>query len=70
MVVSFRRSLAIDGLHFEIEVSDDLENWQLASHEWEFVGTDPPENGIAMFSFRTAAPDGANYVRQRVRLME
>ena len=70
VVVSFRRSLAVDGLHFEVEVSDDLVNWQPAGHEWEFVGTDPPEDGTALFSFRTAAPDGANYVRQRVRLME
>ncbi len=70
VVVSFRRSLAVDGLSFEVEVSDDLENWQPASHEWEFMGTDPPENGTAMFSFRTAASDGASYVRQRVRLME
>jgi hypothetical protein len=70
VVVSFRRSLAVDGLHFEVEVSDDLENWQPAGHEWEFVGTDPPEDGTAMFSFRTGAPDGVNYVRQRVILME
>ena len=70
VVVSFRRSLAVEGLHFEIEISDDLENWRPLGGEWEFAGTDPPENGAAMFSFRAGVPDGTNYIRQRVSLME
>lgn len=70
VIVAFRRSLAVEGLGFEIEISDDLENWRPAGHEWEFTGTDPPEGGTAMFSFRAGARDGANYIRQRVSLME
>jgi len=70
VVVSFRRSLAVDGLHFEVEISNDLVNWQSTGHDWEFLGSDPPENGTAIFSFRTGAQDGTNYIRQRVTLME
>ena len=70
VVVAFRRSLLTEGLDFAIEISDDLENWRPLGGEWEFTGTDPPENGAAMFSFRAGVRDGTNYIRQRVSLTE
>jgi hypothetical protein len=70
VVVSFRRSLLVEGLQFEIEVSDDLENWRPVGDEWEFMGTGSPEDGSAMFSFRTRVPGQAGYIRQRVILRE
>lgn len=70
VLVSFRRSLAVDELRFDLEISDDLASWQPAGDDWEFVGTAPAESGAAMFLFRTATQGRAKFIRQRVSLME
>ena len=70
VVVSFRRSLLVEGLQFEIEISDDLEDWRSVGDEWEFMGADSPGDGSAMFSFRAGVRGQASYIRQRVILRE